>query len=335
MKGATLPKLHSRVLICLAWFPMGSRPWANGLNRKTLNSYEVLLRAPNLSSALSLTIKMTPLQDKHGPRASKYSHSWRAVSIGVPTAPVGESGNGACIGTTESGYLVEADASFEVRPRGILFLLLLLYQLWVLESVTSLFLTSTAACVNQRMKHPLQVYGNDGPCKSQALLLLLLLLLLFTVPHPAFGRPIMAGSWGPLAVLSRSSPRLASRRCHRRLKGGKGETHPGILSLTQWYPRIGFSVLSHAPIWQPCLLGLLHIAASPMTSWPRLLLMLLRWTPVQLILLCATSSMSPTPESPASLPLPEIFQWLLFYLFLLIRGTLCAPSIRLHVIYIQ
>lgn len=60
--------------------------------------------------------------------------------------------------------------------------------------------------------------------------------------HPAFGLPGVAGSWGLFTVLSWSSPRM-TRRCHRRLRGGKRETHPSIRSLTSIVASLSNSAL--------------------------------------------------------------------------------------------
>lgn len=202
-------------------------------------------------------LKWCPFKaSEHSLWVSKYSHRWRAVMERAPQPMKVKSGNRACIGTPKSRCLIETDVGFEVGPCGILFLPLLLYQLWVLESVSSLFLTSTAVCIDWREKHIPHDYRNGDVSPW------VVCLFVCVVPHPTFGLSGMAGSWGLLAVFSCSSARLTSR-CHRRMRGEEGETHPGICSLTQWHPAVA---LCHIPcfhsIWQPHCLWLLHIASS-------------------------------------------------------------------------
>lgn len=270
---------------------------------------------------------MMPFEaSEHSLWVSKYSCRWRAVMERAPGPMEVKSENRACMGTTESRRLIETDVSFEVGPYGILFLPLLLYQLWVLESVSSLFLTSTAACVEWRIKHIFHDYRKEGLVRPWLFLYLYYLFvhlftyLLSSVPHPAFGLPGMAGSWGLLAVFSCSSARLTSR-CHRRMRGEEGETHAGIRSLTQRHPTVALLSYSVLPFDSPTVCGFFtQPPANGLVTSPSLSRVEVntRLAHLGYILLWVTSSMSSHPQIPCLIS-PLSVQCLLVYLFSLIR----------------
>lgn len=147
-------------------------------------------------------------------------------------------------------------------------------------------------------------------------------LFICAVPHPTFGLSGTAGSWVLLAVFSCSSARLTSR-CHRRMRGEEGESHPGIRSLTQRHSAVA---LCHIPCSQsttPLSAASSH-SLQPMASSLRCLLFPgWRWTPAWLtwgVFYSGSPHLCPrTPKSPVSFLHSQIVQWLLVYLFLLIR----------------
>lgn len=265
---------------------------------------------------------MMPFEaSEHSLWVSKYSCRWRAVMERAPGPMEVKSENRACMGTTESRRLIETDVSFEVGPYGILFLPLLLYQLWVLESVSSLFLTSTAACVEWRIKHIFHDYRKEGLVRPWLFCIYIIYLFIYSLIYCLLFLilPLVCLVWQEAEAYWLFSVAL-------RLGWPADAT--GGWEVRKGRPMLGSALwLSGTPQWLFCHIPCSHSTAplsaasshslQPMASLRRLLFPGWRWTPVWLIWGISYSG-SPhlcphTPKSPVSFLLSQFSVFLSIY----------------------